>query len=296
MALKGVACIDDAVERLPHRPEVPGRRPALQGLRAPGRSPGSDQAPITPCHSGWCDPRNMFVTAAFLGSGRAGRSAEAGCGAGRTWIGSRSSCSARSRNATSASCGCGSPTCSATSSRWPSRRPSWRARSPRASGSTVRRSRASPASTSPTWSRGRIRRRSRCCRGRPRTGEHYSARMFCDIAMPDGSPSWADPRHVLRRALSKAAEAGFTCYVHPEIEFYLLRDLPADGSAADAGRQRRLLRPVQPRRGAALPAQRDRDARVDGHLRRVQPPRGRARASRRSTCATPTRSRWPTTS
>ena len=40
------------------------------------------------------------------------------------------------------------------------------------------------------------------------TGEHYSARMFCDIAMPDGSPSWADPRHVLRRALSRAAAKG----------------------------------------------------------------------------------------
>jgi glutamine synthetase len=61
-------------------------------------------------------------------------------------------------------------------------------------------------------------------------GAHYSARMFCDIAMPDGSPSWADPRHVLRRTLSKASEAGFTCYVHPEIEFFLLTDLPTDGS------------------------------------------------------------------
>ena len=50
-----------------------------------------------------------------------------------------------------------------------------------------------------------------------------SARMFCDILQPDGSASWADPRHVLRRALSKAGEAGFTCYVHPEIEFYLDR-------------------------------------------------------------------------
>jgi glutamine synthetase len=49
-----------------------------------------------------------------------------------------------------------------------------------------------------------------------------SARMFCDIVMPDGSPSWADPRHVLRRALSRAAERGFTFYTHPEIEFYLL--------------------------------------------------------------------------
>jgi len=73
----------------------------------------------------------------------------------------------------------------------------------------------------------------------PWRGESPStARMFCDIAMPDGSPSWADPRHVLRRALSKAGEAGFTCYVHPEIEFYLLRDLPSDGSPpvpADSG-------------------------------------------------------------
>ena len=69
-------------------------------------------------------------------------------------------------------------------------------------------------------------------------GQHYSARMFCDITMPDGSPSWADPRHVLRRALSRAAEAGFTCYVHPEIEFFLLRNLPVDGSEpepADTG-------------------------------------------------------------
>ncbi|HEY0637872.1 MAG TPA: type I glutamate--ammonia ligase [Pseudonocardiaceae bacterium] len=61
-------------------------------------------------------------------------------------------------------------------------------------------------------------------------GAQYSARMFCDITMPDGSPSWADPRHVLRRALSRAAEAGFTCYVHPEIEFFLLKSLPSDGS------------------------------------------------------------------
>ncbi|MGH3898505.1 MAG: type I glutamate--ammonia ligase [Pseudonocardiaceae bacterium] len=69
-------------------------------------------------------------------------------------------------------------------------------------------------------------------------GDHYSARMFCDIAMPDGSPSWADPRHVLSRGLSRAAESGFTCYVHPEIEFYLLRDLPDNGSEpipADSG-------------------------------------------------------------
>ncbi len=69
-------------------------------------------------------------------------------------------------------------------------------------------------------------------------GKVYSARMFCDITMPDGSPSWADPRHVLRRVMGKAAAMGFTCYVHPEIEFFLLTDLPQDGSAptpADRG-------------------------------------------------------------
>jgi glutamine synthetase len=60
-------------------------------------------------------------------------------------------------------------------------------------------------------------------------GHHYAARMFCDIAMPDNSPSWADPRHVLRRTLARASEAGFTCYVHPEIEFFLLSDVPDDG-------------------------------------------------------------------
>ncbi len=57
-----------------------------------------------------------------------------------------------------------------------------------------------------------------------------TARMFCDITMPDGSPSWADPRHVLRRALARANDAGFTFYTHPEIEFFLLRDLPSDGT------------------------------------------------------------------
>jgi glutamine synthetase len=64
-------------------------------------------------------------------------------------------------------------------------------------------------------------------------GRTYSARMFCDIAMPDGSPSWADPRHVLRRVMGDAAAMGFTCYVHPEIEFFLLRDLPDDGSSPE---------------------------------------------------------------
>uniref|UniRef100_UPI00261B178B glutamine synthetase family protein n=1 Tax=Propioniciclava sp. TaxID=2038686 RepID=UPI00261B178B len=50
-----------------------------------------------------------------------------------------------------------------------------------------------------------------------------TARMFCDIALPDGSPSFSDPRQVLKRAMKKAADMGFTFYVHPEIEFYLFK-------------------------------------------------------------------------
>ena len=50
-----------------------------------------------------------------------------------------------------------------------------------------------------------------------------TARMFCDIRLPDGSPSFADPRYVLKRALRKAADMGFTFYTHPEVEFYLFK-------------------------------------------------------------------------
>ncbi|GAB3982878.1 type I glutamate--ammonia ligase [Actinoallomurus acanthiterrae] len=57
-----------------------------------------------------------------------------------------------------------------------------------------------------------------------------TARMFCDILMPDGSPSFADPRYVLKRTLGHAADLGFTFYTHPELEFYLLGDRPDDGS------------------------------------------------------------------
>jgi glutamine synthetase len=57
-----------------------------------------------------------------------------------------------------------------------------------------------------------------------------SARIFCDILLPDGSAAWADPRHVLRRMLAKAAEKGFTFYTHPEVEFFLVQDGPLDGS------------------------------------------------------------------
>jgi glutamine synthetase len=51
--------------------------------------------------------------------------------------------------------------------------------------------------------------------------------MFCDLLTPDGEPSLADSRQVLKRALDKASDQGFTFYTHPEVEFYLF-EAPAD--------------------------------------------------------------------
>ena len=64
-----------------------------------------------------------------------------------------------------------------------------------------------------------------------RTEAPGAARMFCDITMPDGTPSPSDPRNVLRRTLNKAAEMGYTCYTHPEIEFFLFNEKPEIGKA-----------------------------------------------------------------
>lgn len=53
-----------------------------------------------------------------------------------------------------------------------------------------------------------------------------AARMFCDVVMPDGTPTLADPRDVLRRQVRAAADDGFTCRASPEIEFYLVKNTP----------------------------------------------------------------------
>jgi len=64
----------------------------------------------------------------------------------------------------------------------------------------------------------------------PWRGEHHgTGKMFCDILTPDGEPSLADPRYVLKRSLARAAGHGLTFYTHPEIEFYLLKGEPVPG-------------------------------------------------------------------
>jgi glutamine synthetase len=59
-------------------------------------------------------------------------------------------------------------------------------------------------------------------------------RMFCDIRTPEGEPFPADPRQVLRRALSRAGDMGYTFYIHPEMEFFLFRG-PDDPTPLDFG-------------------------------------------------------------
>jgi len=49
------------------------------------------------------------------------------------------------------------------------------------------------------------------------------ARMFCDVRTPDGSAFEGDPRSVLRRMVDKAADAGYTFNVGPELEYYYFK-------------------------------------------------------------------------
>jgi glutamine synthetase len=56
-----------------------------------------------------------------------------------------------------------------------------------------------------------------------------TARMFCDIHTTDSVPAVGDPRNVLKRAMDKAADQGFTFYIHPEIEFYLFKSAELGG-------------------------------------------------------------------
>ncbi|HZK31293.1 MAG TPA: glutamine synthetase family protein [Corynebacterium sp.] len=52
--------------------------------------------------------------------------------------------------------------------------------------------------------------------------ELQTARLFCNVVNPDGQPSLADPRHVLRRQVIAAADDGFACMASPELEFYIV--------------------------------------------------------------------------
>jgi glutamine synthetase len=48
-------------------------------------------------------------------------------------------------------------------------------------------------------------------------------RLICDIVLPDGTPFPGDPRGVLRRQLSRAAQRGYVMRTGVEIEFFLFK-------------------------------------------------------------------------
>ena len=56
---------------------------------------------------------------------------------------------------------------------------------------------------------------------RPQHGK--VARLLCDVYNVDGTPFEGDPRYVLKKAIRKAAELGYTFNVGPECEFFLFQ-------------------------------------------------------------------------
>ena len=68
-----------------------------------------------------------------------------------------------------------------------------------------------------------------------RPQEQGVARMFCDIQVPGGDPYEGDPRYVLRRALQRANDMGFShFYLGPELEFFYFKT-PTGTETLDRG-------------------------------------------------------------
>lgn len=63
------------------------------------------------------------------------------------------------------------------------------------------------------------------------SGEARTARIICDVLLPDGRPFSGDPRYVLKRAITEAAHLGYAMYAGAEAEFFLFRRTP-DGRAS----------------------------------------------------------------
>lgn len=55
------------------------------------------------------------------------------------------------------------------------------------------------------------------------------ARLICDVYMPDGTPFEGDPRYILKKAINKAKDMGYTMNVGPECEFFLF-EVDNDGN------------------------------------------------------------------
>ena len=118
----------------------------------------------------------------------------------------------------------------------------------------------------------RTRRRSRCCRGAasrpgPRACSATSRR-------PTARRARRPAQRAQARAVARPPTWGSPSTRTPRSSSTCSRRA-GRRAAARAGRHGGLLRPRPARHRARLPPRRDHDARGDGHLGRVQPPRGR---------------------
>ena len=116
-----------------------------------------------------------------------------------------------------------------------------------------------------------------------------TARMFCDIVMPDGSPSYADPRFVLKRTLSARRPRRATRSTPtPRSSSTCSRTSPSPASSRSLSTAAGSSTTPRPARARTSAARRSRcssrwASRSSSATTRAGP------ASRRSTCATPTR-------
>ncbi|HEY1293233.1 MAG TPA: type I glutamate--ammonia ligase [Chloroflexota bacterium] len=63
-----------------------------------------------------------------------------------------------------------------------------------------------------------------------RADDGSTAKVICDVYTPDGEQFAGDPRGVLRRQLKRAEEKGLRYMTGPELEFFMLRRILADGA------------------------------------------------------------------
>lgn len=54
-------------------------------------------------------------------------------------------------------------------------------------------------------------------------GEDVTARLICDVHLPDGTPFEGDPRNILKRQLEEARKLGYIFNTGPELEFFLFQ-------------------------------------------------------------------------
>lgn len=68
------------------------------------------------------------------------------------------------------------------------------------------------------------------------SGQENVAGVICDVMDPDGNPSWADTRGLLKETVSRLEKLGLQIYFDFQCEFYLFH------SDDEEGRQRLRMR------------------------------------------------------